>query len=324
MALLEVQNLSIGYHTQKGYLHAVEDVSFSLEEVKSLGFVGESGCGKTTLGMALMRLLPPNGIIREGRMLFDGVDLLQKSDEEMREIRWQKIAMIFQAAMNALNPVHRVHEQIAEAILTHNASLDKKEAFEQVEELFQLVGIPGDRMKDYPHQYSGGMKQRAIIAMALACKPRLIIADEPTTALDVIVQDQILKEIMNLQKEFGISMIFISHDISIVADVCHDIGIMYAGKLVEHGSREEVFNNPAHPYTKALLSSYPTLTGEKSRLMPIPGETPNLIHPPSGCRFRDRCPGAKAECKTGEAVWVETSPEHKTLCYQCGADCRQE
>ncbi len=294
MALLEVQNLSIGYHTQKGYLHAVEDVSFSLEEGKSLGFVGESGCGKTTLGMALMRLLPPNGIIREGRMLFDGVDLLQKSDEEMREIRWQKIAMIFQAAMNALNPVHRVHEQIAEAILTHNASLDKKEAFEQVEELFQLVGIPGDRMKDYPHQYSGGMKQRAIIAMALACKPRLIIADEPTTALDVIVQDQILKEIMNLQKEFGISMIFISHDISIVADVCHDIGIMYAGKLVEHGSREEVFSNPAHPYTKALLSSYPTLTGEKSRLMPIPGETPNLIHPPSGCRFRDRCPGAKA------------------------------
>ena len=304
MALLEVENLSIGYHTQKGYLHAVEDVSFSLEEGKSLGFVGESGCGKTTLGMALMRLLPPNGVIREGRMLFDGADLLQKSDEEMREIRWQKIAMIFQAAMNALNPVHRVHEQIAEAILTHNASLDKKEAFEQVEELFQLVGIPGDRMKDYPHQYSGGMKQRAIIAMALACKPRLIIADEPTTALDVIVQDQILKEIMNLQKEFGISMIFISHDISIVADVCHDIGIMYAGKLVEHGSREEVFNNPAHPYTKALLSSYPTLTGEKSRLMPIPGETPNLIHPPSGCRFRDRCPGAKAECKTGEAVWI--------------------
>ena len=324
MALLEVENLSIGYHTQKGYLHAVEDVSFSLEEGKSLGFVGESGCGKTTLGMAMMRLLPPNGVIREGRMLFDGADLLQKSDEEMREIRWQKIAMIFQAAMNALNPVHRVHEQIAEAILTHNASIDKKEAFEQVEELFQLVGIPKDRMRDYPHQYSGGMKQRAIIAMALACKPRLIIADEPTTALDVIVQDQILKEIMNLQKEFGISMIFISHDISIVADVCHDIGIMYAGKLVEHGSREEVFNNPAHPYTKALLSSYPTLTGEKGRLMPIPGETPNLIHPPSGCRFHDRCPGAKAACKTGEAVWIETAPRHKTLCYLCGTDCGEE
>ena len=323
MALLDVENLSIGYHTQKGYLHAVGDVSFSLEEGKSLGFVGESGCGKTTLGMALMRLLPSNGVIRDGRILLDGVDLLQKSDEEMREIRWQKIAMIFQAAMNALNPVHRVHEQIAEALLTHNASLDKREAFEQVEALFQLVGIPKDRMRDYPHQYSGGMKQRAIIAMALACKPSLIIADEPTTALDVIVQDQILKEIINLQKEFGISMIFISHDISIVADVCHDIGIMYAGNLVELGSREEVFNNPMHPYTKALLSSYPTLTGKKIRLMPIPGETPNLIHPPSGCRFRDRCPTARATCKTGEAVWVNISPEHKALCYQCGADCKK-
>jgi peptide/nickel transport system ATP-binding protein len=324
MALLDVENLSIGYHTQKGYLHAVGDVSFSLEEGKSLGFVGESGCGKTTLGMALMRLLPPNGVIRDGRILLDGVDLLQKSNEEMREIRWQKIAMIFQAAMNALNPVHRVHEQIAEAILTHNDSLDKQEAFGQVEALFQLVGIPKDRMRDYPHQYSGGMKQRAIIAMALACKPSLIIADEPTTALDVIVQDQILKEIINLQKEFGISMIFISHDISIVADVCHDIGIMYAGNLVELGSREAVFNNPMHPYTKALLSSYPTLTGKKSRLMPIPGETPNLIHPPSGCRFCDRCPSARATCKTGEAVWVNISPDHKALCFQCGADCRQE
>jgi peptide/nickel transport system ATP-binding protein len=323
MAILEVENLSIGYHTQKGYLHAVEDVSFSLEEGKSFGFVGESGCGKTTLGMALMRLLPPNGVIRKGHMLFDGFDLLDKSDEEMRQIRWQSIAMIFQAAMNALNPVHRVNEQIAEAILTHNPSIDKKGAFEQVEELFQLVGIPKDRMRDYPHQYSGGMKQRAIIAMALACKPRLIIADEPTTALDVIVQDQILKEIMKLQKEFGISMIFISHDISIVAEVCHDIGIMYAGKLLEHGSREEVFSNPKHPYTKALLSSYPSLTGQKQRLIPIQGETPNLIHPPSGCCFCERCPDAKEACKIGEAVWIETSPQHKTLCYQCGEDCTE-
>jgi peptide/nickel transport system ATP-binding protein len=322
MALLEVKNLSIGYHTQKGYLHAVEDVSFSLEAGKSFGFVGESGCGKTTLGMALMRLLPSNGVIRAGRILFDGEDLLKKSDEEMREIRWQKIAMIFQAAMNALNPVHRVHEQIAEAILTHNASLDKGKAYDQVKGLFQLVGIPKDRMRDYPHQYSGGMKQRAIIAMALACLPKLIIADEPTTALDVIVQDQILRETKNLQNEFGISIIFISHDISIVADVCHDIGIMYAGKLVEYGAREEVFNDPVHPYTKALLSSYPTLRGEKIRLMPIMGETPNLIHPPSGCRFCDRCPSAKAACKTGEATWVEISPKHKTLCYQCGVECR--
>ena len=318
MALLSVENLSVGYQTRRGYLHAVEGVSFSVEPGKSLGFVGESGCGKTTLGMALMGLLPPNGFVRTGRILFEGEDLLQKSDEEMREIRWQKIAMIFQAAMNALNPVHRVRDQIAEAILTHNPALDKEGAYEQVENLFQLVGLPVDRMKDYPHQYSGGMKQRAIIAMALACRPKLIIADEPTTALDVIVQDQILQETKQLQKEFGISIIFISHDISIVADVCHDIGIMYAGKLIEQGSRDDVFDNPIHPYTKALLSSYPSLTGEKHRLVPIAGETPNLIHPPPGCGFCDRCPNAEATCTLEAAEWVEVSPRHKTLCRHCG------
>ena len=318
MTLLQVENLSIGYQTRRGYLHALEDVSFTLESGKSLGFVGESGCGKTTLGMGLMGLLPPNGIIRAGRILFEGEDLLQKKEDEMRQIRWKKIAMIFQAAMNAMNPVHRVHDQIAEAIMTHDPSIDKKEAFQKVEELYELVGIPKDRMRDYPHQYSGGMKQRAIIAMALACRPRLIIADEPTTALDVIVQDQILQEIKNLQEKFGISMIFISHDISIVAEVCHDIGIMYGGQLVEYGSREEVFDTPVHPYTQALLASYPTLTIERCRLEPIPGETPDLIQPPTGCRFCDRCQGADGTCKTGEPIWIEISSRHKALCHQCG------
>jgi peptide/nickel transport system ATP-binding protein len=314
MALLVVENLSVGYQTQKGYLHAVEGVSFSLEAGKSLGFVGESGCGKTTLGMALMRLLPSNGLIRQGRILFDGQDLLQKTDEQMRQVRWQEIAMIFQAAMNALNPVHRVIDQIAEAILTHNPSSDKKQAYEQARGLFQLVGLPEDRIRDYPHQYSGGMKQRAIIAMALACKPKLIIADEPTTALDVLVQDQILEETKSLQRQFGISIIYISHDISIVADLCHDIGVMYAGQLVEYGATEEVFDSPMHPYTKALLSSYPTLIGDKSRLTPIPGETPNLIRLPPGCLFSDRCPQASASCKTETPVWIEISPQHKALC----------
>ena len=318
MTLLQVENLSIGYQTRRGYLHALEDVSFTLESGKSLGFVGESGCGKTTLGMGLIGLLPPNGIIRTGRILFEGEDLLQKKEDEMRQIRWKKIAMIFQAAMNAMNPVHRVHDQIAEAIMTHDPSIDKKEAFQKVEELYELVGIPKDRMRDYPHQYSGGMKQRAIIAMALACRPRLIIADEPTTALDVIVQDQILQEIKNLQEKFGISMIFISHDISIVAEVCHDIGIMYGGQLVEYGSREEVFDTPVHPYTQALLASYPTLTIERCRLEPIPGETPDLIQPPTGCRFCDRCQGADGTCKTGEPIWIEISSRHKALCHQCG------
>ena len=321
MALLEVEDLTIGYQSQTGFLKAVEGVSFSLDKGRSLGFVGESGCGKTTLGMALIRLLPPNGRIREGRILFDGEDLLEKTDEEMRQVRWQKMAMIFQTAMNALNPVHRVDDQIAEAILTHNPSLGKQEAYKQVEELSRLVGLSKHRLRDYPHQYSGGMKQRAIIAMALACQPKLIIADEPTTALDVIVQDQVLEEIKNIQIKFNISIIFISHDISIVADVSHDINIMYAGQLVECGAREEVFESPMHPYTKALLSSYPTLTGEKTQLMPIPGEAPNLIHPPSGCRFFDRCAAARVSCRTNPSVWLQITPTHKVLCYQCGRHC---
>jgi peptide/nickel transport system ATP-binding protein len=317
MPLLEVENLSVGYKTRRGFLQAVHGVSFSLQEGKSLGFVGESGCGKTTIGMALMRLLPPNAAITEGTILFDGQELLALSEAQMRGIRWGKMAMIFQAAMNALNPVQRVDDQIAEAILTHEPSLDKEEAMKRVEELFQLVGVPTNRMRDYPHQYSGGMKQRAIIAMALACRPKLIIADEPTTALDVIVQDQILEETRHLQEEFEISIIFISHDISVVAEVCHDIGIMYAGQLVEYGPRESVFACPSHPYTQALLSSYPTLTGRKSQLTPIPGETPNLIYPPPGCRFCERCPGAESCCRTDSPEWVSISERHKALCHSC-------
>ncbi len=319
--LLEVENLSVGYQTKKGFLKAVEEVSFTLEKGKSLGLVGESGCGKTTIGMALMGLLPPNGAVTGGRVMFEGHDLLKMSERELRGIRWRKIAMIFQAAMNALNPVHRVDDQIAEAILTHNPQISKEEAVKQVEELFELVGIPKTRMRDYPHQYSGGMKQRAIIAMALACRPKLIIADEPTTALDVIVQHQILQETKNLQKEFNISIIFISHDISIVADVCHHIGIMYAGQLVEYGRREEVFNNPMHYYTKALLSSYPTLSREKKQLLPIPGDAPNLVEPPPGCRFCDRCSASGATCKTGPPEWVEITPTHRALCDRCLEDC---
>jgi len=227
------------------------------------------------------------------------------------------MAMIFQAAMNALNPVQRVGNQIAEAILVHDPSVEKDQAMDQVENLFRLVGIPLDRLRDYPHQYSGGMKQRAVIAMALACRPKLIIADEPTTALDVIVQDQILGEIKELQKEFDLSIIFISHDISIVAHMCDHIGVMYAGQLVECGPREGVFESPAHPYTKALLSSFPTVTGKRSDLIPIPGETPNLVVPPHGCRFCDRCSGPEASCSTEPPQWVEIAPGHRALCCRC-------
>jgi peptide/nickel transport system ATP-binding protein len=316
-ALLEVEDLVVGYRTRRGLMRAVDGVSFQVKKGLSLGLVGESGCGKTTVGMALMGLLPPNGEVKAGRMSFKGEDLLQKTEEEMRGVRWKKIAMVFQAAMNALNPVQRVEKQIAEAILTHSPRLGQEEVLRQVEGLFQMVNLPLDRMRDYPHQYSGGMKQRAVIAMALACNPDLIIADEPTTALDVIVQHQILQEIKSLQKDLGISIIFISHDISIVADVCHDIGVMYAGQLVEYGSREEVFGDPGHYYTRALLASYPTLTGERRDLVPIPGETPSLLDPPSGCRFCDRCPAASGRCSAERPEWLALSPTHRVLCGRC-------
>lgn len=317
MALLTVKNLSVGYHTRKGFLKSVQGVSFALDQGKSLGLVGESGCGKTTIGMAIMGLLPDNATVTDGKILFEDQDLLKMSKKEIRQVRWKKIAMIFQAAMNALNPVHRVSEQISEAILAHDADISEKAAMKQVESLFQLVGIPLDRMRDFPHHYSGGMKQRAIIAMALACHPPLIIADEPTTALDVIVQDQILSAIKDFQNKLNISVIFISHDIAVVADVCDNIGVMFAGQLVEYGRIEEVFDAPMHPYTKSLLASYLTLDKDVVQLNSYPGKTPDLIHPTTGCRYCERCSVAKAVCSLRAPEWVEYSPTHKAFCDQC-------
>ncbi len=317
MALLTVENLGIGYQTGKGLLKAVDGVSFTLEAGRSLGLVGESGCGKTTIGMALMGLLPPNGRITKGSIVLDGIELSALDEDELRKVRWSKVSMIFQAAMNALNPVRRISEQMLEAIQTHLPDLSDDEALERVEGLFNLVGLPLERLYDFPHQYSGGMKQRAIIAMALALHPKLIIADEPTTALDVIVQDQILKETKALQDKFNIGIIFISHDISIVAEVCHDIGVMYAGQLVEMGTAEQVFFNSQHPYTQALVSSFPTLAGPKTRLAPIPGEPPNLIGTIPGCRFCDRCPKDTASCKLDPPQWQEVEAGHFVLCDHC-------
>jgi peptide/nickel transport system ATP-binding protein len=317
VALLEVQNLSIAYRTKKGLLQAVDNVSFAVEPGRSLGLVGESGCGKTTIGMALMGLLPRNGRVSGGSIRLAGRDLLAMSPDQWRAVRWQEIAMIFQAAMNALNPVQRVGEQIAEAILTHNPQMARAQAFGQVEGLFQLVGLPLERLRDYPHQYSGGMKQRAVIAMALACNPKVIVADEPTTALDVIVQDQILQETKNLQREFNIGIIFISHDISIVAEVCHHIGIMYAGQMVETGTVEEVFRQARHPYTRALLGSFPALGGPRRRLSPIPGEPPMLIGVLPGCRFCDRCPQSGHACRLQPPQLRRLSDSHFVLCDHC-------
>ncbi len=260
-----------------GLLKAVDNVNFSLEAGESLGLVGESGCGKTTIGMALLRLLPANGAITAGKIILAGRDLTTLSEETMREVRWSEVAMIFQAAMNALNPVQRVVDQMLEAILAHRPATPRDQALARVAELFELVGLPADRLRDYPPQYSGGMKQRAVIAMALALNPKLIIADEPTTALDVIVQDQILKEIKEIQGRFNLGIILISHDISIVAQTCDFIGVMYAGQLVERGTSREVFYQPVHPYTRALVASFPTLGGDRKRLAPIPGEPPSLL-----------------------------------------------
>jgi len=317
MALLTVKNLSVGYNTRKGFIKSVQGVSFDLDQGKSLGLVGESGCGKTTIGMAIMGLLPDNASVTDGKILFEDQDLLKMSKREIRQVRWKKIAMIFQAAMNALNPVHRVSDQISEAILAHDADISEEEAMKQVQSLFQLVGIPMDRLRDYPHHYSGGMKQRAIIAMALACNPSLIIADEPTTALDVIVQDQILNAIKDFQNKLKISVIFISHDIAVVADVCDNIGIMFSGQLVEYGRVEDVFNLPMHPYTKSLVASYLTLDKDIVQLSPYFGETPELIKPTAGCSFCERCSVADATCRLMAPEWIEISTTHKVLCYQC-------
>lgn len=318
MALLEVENLSIGYQTRSAFTLAVRGVSFSLDRGASLGLVGESGCGKTTVGMALLGLLPSNAAIQEGRILFEGRDLLKAPEEEMRRVRWKKIAMIFQAAMNALNPVHRVDEQVLEAIRTHYPDLPKEEAMKQVEALFDLVEIPRDRMRDFPHQYSGGMKQRAIIAMALSCQPLLMVADEPTTALDVIVQDQILKEIKTIQSDLNIAVIFISHDIAVVADVSHDIGVMFAGQMVEYGPKDLVFRSPRHPYTRDLLSSYLTLEGAKDRQRLESDE--NLFQKtdsPTGCAYCNRCKEAEEACRIETPEWKEIEPNHKVLCRCC-------
>ena len=316
MTLLTVENLSVGYQTRKGFLKSVQGVSFALSEGESLGLVGESGCGKTTIGMSLMGLLPENAAVTDGRILFEDTDLLKLSKKEIRQVRWKKIAMIFQAAMNALNPVHRVGEQVAEAILAHDAEISEEMAMKHVKSLFEVVGIPSERMRDYPHQYSGGMKQRAIIAMALSCHPSLIIADEPTTALDVIVQDQILNAIKDFQNKLNISLIFISHDIAVVADVCDSIGIMFAGQRGEYGNVKDVFDVPMHPYTRSLLASYLTLDKDVVQLDSKPGETPDLVNPTPGCRFSERCTVSEAACSLNTPEWVEISPTHKALCNQ--------
>ena len=315
MDLLTVENLTILYRTRRGCLTAVDQVSFSLPQGRCLGLVGESGSGKSTIGIASLGLLPKNAEVASGRILLDGQDLLKLAPEALRTVRWNKIAMIFQAAMNSLNPIQRVEDQIIEAIRTHAPQTSRNEAAARVAELFRQVGIPDQRRKDYPHQFSGGMRQRAVIAMALACRPALIIADEPTTALDVIVQNQILKLLRQLRDEADMSILLISHDIGVVADVCDDIGVLYAGQLVEWGSRGEVFDAPAHPYTKILLNAHVTLVdGHDGQPAVLEGHGPDLVDPPEGCRFCQRCPQAGTACEKQPPAWRILSPTHRIRC----------
>ena len=314
MDLLTVENLSITYRTRRGCLTAVDGVSFSLARGRCMGLVGESGSGKTTIGIAALGLLPKNAQVISGRILLDGQDLLSLASTDLRSIRWKKMAMIFQAAMNALNPIQRVEDQIMEAILTHTPDMGRDEAAARVAELFSQVGIPDQRRRDYPHQFSGGMRQRAVIAMALACRPNLIIADEPTTALDVIVQDQILKLLRRLRDDSGMSILLITHDIAVAADVCDDIAVLYAGQVVESGSRSEIFDAPAHPYTRALLSAYITLADPPDEAVALSGPSPDPIEPGQACRFNDRCCDAAIACREQPPAWKLLSPTHRVRC----------
>ena len=298
-ALLEVQNLVMSYSTRQGEVRAVDGVSFTLQRGQALGLVGESGCGKSSIAISLLRLLPENAQILAGNVNFDGADILDLSEEEMRTYRWARISMVFQAAMNSLNPVYRVGDQIVEALEEHVRSA-RVESMERVRELYDLVSLDRVFIPRYPHEYSGGMRQRAIIAMALACEPDLIIADEPTTALDVIVQNHILGELKKVQNELNMGMIYISHDMAVIAEVSDVVAVMYAGRIVEFGDAHGIFNSPIHPYTRALMSAFPSVSGEKKELMGLPGELPNLLNPPSGCRFHPRCPYAVRECVSQE------------------------
>lgn len=413
MSLLEIKDLRVYYRIMDGEVRAVDNINLTLERGKTLGFVGESGCGKTTAAFAIMKLLPANGLIKTGQIQFDGKTIIRApliseltyyaggddweadierivserkaealrarssvglddtdlpmTDEEMalldevdailkradgsdpkairqellhllerretgfgrargrkqkarleektlRDLRWMRISMIFQGAMNAFNPVYRVGDQVKEALLTH-MDLTPEETDERVAELFDLVGLDREMMRSYPHEFSGGMKQRAMIAMSLVCNPDLIIADEPTTALDVIMQDRILAEIKELQNKLNISMMIITHDISVVAEVADNIAIMYAGEISEEGSIVSVFERPSHPYTIGLMEAFPKITGEKVRLRAIPGSLPDLVRPPSGCRFHPRCRFAKEICESESPRLVEVEPGHRAACH---------
>jgi peptide/nickel transport system ATP-binding protein len=313
-ALLEVQDLSVDFLTPRGPAHAVDGVSFSIRKGEVFGLAGESGCGKSTAAHAIMRLIKPPGQITGGRLLFQGQDVSALTPKQLQQFRWLKASIVFQSAMNALNPVMDMGDQITDAIIAHRR-VSRQHAKARAAEMFKLVGIEPRRLASYPHELSGGMRQRAVIAMALSLEPELVIMDEPTTALDVVVQRDILQQIQDLQAAFGFSILFITHDLSLLVEFSTRIAIMYAGRIVELAPAERLFRAPKHPYTVGLMNSFPSISGERRRLQGIPGTPPDLVTPPVGCRFAPRCPHVMERCTRVYPPLVEVEDDHLAACY---------
>jgi len=311
--LLSVNNLSVEYKADRGQVHAVNDVSFQIYKGEFYGLAGESGCGKSTIAFAIMRLLKGAAKIVDGEILFNGKNVLLFGNEELRHFRWEKASMVLQSAMNNLNPVVNIGSQLADAILAHE-DMPKKEALQKAKDLLKLVNIDEDRIKSFPHELSGGMRQRVVIAMALALKPDLVIFDEPTTALDVVVQYNIIRRVIELKNKMGFSILFITHDLPLMLEMCDRIAIMYAGKIVEVGPVENLMKCPAHPYTYGLLEAFPSLLGPKKKLKGIKGSVPDLITPPSGCLFYDRCFRNSPDCKKAHPELEKIADRHYCSC----------
>ncbi len=326
MALLEVRDLKVQYETRAGTVKAVDGVSFWVDEAETLGIVGESGCGKSQTSLGIMRLIKSPGRVAGGQVIFDGRDVAQISEEEMQRVRGDQIAMIFQDPMTSLNPVLKISTQITESLI-HHKGMTMQQARARALELLEAVKIPAatTRLDDYPHQFSGGMRQRVMIAIALACNPRVLICDEPTTALDVTIQAQILDLINELQKDFGTAVIMITHDMGVVAEVADRVAVMYAGRIIEHASTDEIFDHPQHPYTEALLGSLPSMDedGDEEELESIPGLPPDLINPPNGCRFNPRCKYRTQICTEKFPPLIAPLPvdeQHVAACWHPGVE----
>jgi len=314
LELLEVKDLRTHYLTPFGAVKAVDDISFKLKKNMSLGFAGESGCGKTTVALSIMRILPYPGKILGGEVLFKGIDILKMNEAELRQVRWKGISTVFQGAMASLNPLFKVGRQIADPIMIHE-DVKKKEAHSRANELLELVGIDASRADNYPWELSGGMRQRVMIAMGLACNPDVIIADEPTTALDVIVAHQVMELIKDIREKLDLSMILITHDISVIAQTCDELAIMYAGKIVELSTVSTMYESPLHPYTDALISSFPNIKEKKRQLKSIAGNPPDLINPPPGCNFNPRCTYAQDICRSEEPALDQIGDNHSVACH---------